>query len=99
MDATAEVVANYFWNLIATDEMRANSSRNVAAGITNFDIDDEGFIYTVTQSSSSEADRVKKVNPAGYNLYSSWEVTFGDLDSLTDSGASETLPPRWWILT
>ena len=59
-DATAEVVANYFWNLIATDEMRANSSRNVAAGITNFDIDDEGFIYTVTQSSSSEADRVKK---------------------------------------
>lgn len=89
VDATAEVVANYFWNLIATDEMRANSSRNVAAGITNFDIDDEGFIYTVTQSSSSEADRVKKVNPAGYNLYSSWEVTFGDLDSLTDSGASE----------
>lgn len=89
VDATAEVVANYFWNLIATDEMRANSSRNVAAGITNFDIDEEGFIYTVTQSSSSEADRVKKVNPAGYNLYSTWDVTFGDLDSLTDSGASE----------
>ena len=81
VEATAEVVANYFWNLIATDEMRANSSRNVAAGITNFDIDDEGFVYTVTQSSSSESDRVKKVNPAGYNLYSSWDVTFGDLDT------------------
>lgn len=89
IDATAEVVANYFWNLIATDEMRANSSRNVAAGITNFDIDEEGFIYTVTQSSSSEADRVKKVNPAGYNLYSSWEVTFGDLASLYDSNTNE----------
>lgn len=80
VDVTAEVVANYFWNLIATDEMRANSSRTVAAGITNFDIDSEGFIYTVMQSSSSESDRVKKVNPAGYNLYSSWDVTFGDLD-------------------
>ncbi len=84
VEATAEVVANYFWNLIATDEMRANSSRNVAAGITNFDIDDEGFIYTVTQSSSAESDRVKKVNPAGYNLYSSLDVTFGDLDAPSD---------------
>lgn len=89
VEATAEVVANYFWNLIATDEMRANSSRNVAAGITNFDIDEEGFIYTVTQSSASESDRVKKVNPAGVNLFSSLEVTFGDLTSLVDSGASE----------
>lgn len=89
VDATAEVVANYFWNLIATDEMRANSSRKVAAGITNFDIDEEGFIYTVTQSSSSEADRVKKVNPAGYNLYSAWDVTFGDLDSIYDSNTNQ----------
>ncbi len=89
VDATAEVVANYFWNLIATDEMRANSSRNVAAGITNFDIDDEGFIYTVTQSSSSEADRVKKVNPAGYNLFSNLEVTFGDLESIYDANTNE----------
>lgn len=88
VDATAEVVANYIWNLFATDAMRANSSRQVAAGITNFDIDDEGFIYTVTQSSSSESDRVKKVNPAGYNLYSTWDVDFGDLDSAADSGAS-----------
>ncbi len=89
VEATAEVVANYFWNLIATDEMRANSSRNVAAGITNFDIDDEGFIYTVTQSSASGSDRVKKVNPAGYNLYSQFDVTFGDLESLYDSNTNQ----------
>lgn len=89
VDATAEVVANYFWNLFATDEMRANSSRNVAAGITSFDVDEEGFIYTVTQSSSSETDRVKKVNPAGYNLFTSLDVTFGDLDSVYDSTANE----------
>jgi len=90
VEATAEVIADYFWNLIATDEMRANSSRNVAAGITNFDIDDEGFIYTVTQSSSTESDRVKKVNPAGYNLYSSLDVTFGDLDSASTDTSDYT---------
>lgn len=88
VDATAEVVTQYIWNLFATDEMRANSSRNVAAGITNFDIDGEGFIYTVTQSSESEADRVKKVNPSGYNLFSDLDVTFGDLKSIVDSQAS-----------
>ncbi len=90
VDATATVVANYFWNLIATDAMRANSSRTVAAGITNFDIDDEGFIYTVTQSSSSVEDRVKKVNPAGYNLFSDLDVTFGDLDSPASSSSDST---------
>ncbi len=90
VEATAEVIVDYFWNLIATDEMRANSSRNVAAGITNFDIDDEGFIYTVTQSSSTESDRVKKVNPAGYNLYSSLDVTFGDLDSASTDTSDYT---------
>ncbi len=89
VDATAEVISHYFWNLIATDEMRANSARSVAAGITNFDIDEEGFVYTVTQSSASESDRVKKVNPAGHNLYSSWDITFGDLTSLYDANTNE----------
>lgn len=94
VEATAEVIANYFWNLIATDEMRANSSRNVAAGITNFDIDDEGFVFTVTQSSSSESDRVKKVNPSGVNLFSGLDVTFGDLASMYDAQTNQTFSTK-----
>ena len=94
VEATAEVVAGYFWNLIATDEMRANSSRNVAAGITNFDIDDEGFVFTVTMSSSSESDRVKKVNPSGVNLFSGLDVTFGDLASLYDAATNQTFSTK-----
>lgn len=94
VEATAEVVAGYFWNLIATDEMRANSSRNVAAGITNFDIDDEGFVFTVTQSSSSESDRVKKVNPSGVNLFSGLGVTFGDFASLYDATTNQTFSTK-----
>ncbi len=94
VEATAEVVAGYFWNLIATDEMRANSSRNVAAGITNFDIDDEGFVFTVTQSSSSESDRVKKVNPSGVNLFTGLDVTFGDLASMYDETTNQTFSTK-----
>ncbi len=94
VEATAEVVAGYFWNLIATDEMRANSSRNVAAGITNFDIDDEGFVFTVTQSSSSESDRVKKVNPSGVNLFSGIEATFGDYASYYDATTNQTFSTK-----
>ncbi len=94
VEATAEVVAGYFWNLIATDEMRANSSRNVAAGITNFDIDDEGFVFTVTLSSSSESDRVKKVNPSGVNLFSGLDATFGDFVSYYDAATNQTFSTK-----
>ena len=50
----------------------------------NFDIDDEGFIYTVTGSKSATTDIFKKMNPAGENIlinlgYS--DYTYGDMAS------------------
>ncbi|MGN1411700.1 MAG: hypothetical protein ACI4WH_04215 [Oscillospiraceae bacterium] len=73
---TAEVISNYMWNVIATDEMRARRSKSVPVGFNNFDLDNEGFIYTCTQSQNT--DIVKKVNPAGDNLFEGLEVTWGD---------------------
>lgn len=73
---TAEVISNYMWNLIATDEMRARRSKSVPVGFNNFDIDSEGFIYTCTQSENT--DIIKKVNPAGENLFNGLEVVWGD---------------------
>ncbi len=73
---TAEVISNYMWNLIATDEMRARRSKSVPVGFNNFDIDNEGFIYTCTQS--DDTDIVKKVNPAGDNLFEGLDVVWGD---------------------
>jgi len=73
---TTEVISNYMWNLIATDEMRARRSKSVPIGFNNFDIDDEGFIYTCTQSENT--DIIKKVNPAGDNLFEGMEVFWGD---------------------
>ncbi len=84
VEATSEVIVNYFWKLISTEKMRAKSSRSVPTGITSFDLDDEGFIYTCTQSTSQKTDTVKKLNPAGKNLFSGLNVSWGDFESLYD---------------
>ena len=39
-------------------------ARNVPVEYANFDIDADGFIYTVTEVSTS-TDAVKKLNPSG----------------------------------
>ncbi len=90
VEQTSEVIANYFWKLISTDEMRSKSSRTVPSGITSFDLDDEGFIYTCTQSTSQKTDTVKKLNPAGKNLFSGMEVSWGDIESVYDMNTNKS---------
>ena len=89
VEATSQVVANYFWKLISTEEMRSRQARTVPTGITNFDLDDEGFIYTCTQSTSQKKDTVKKLNPAGSNLFSSLDTSWGDVQSVWDANTSK----------
>jgi len=89
VEATSAVIANYFWKLISTDEMRSRTSRTVPSGITSFDLDDEGFIYTCTQSTSQKKDTVKKLNPAGTNLFASLETSWGDVESVYDSNTNK----------
>lgn len=69
VEKTAEVIANTFWKLVMTREQYAQMQRNVAIEIGNVDIDEEGFIYTVTGTKSSDTDILKKLNPAGENVY------------------------------
>ncbi len=89
VEQTSEVIANYFWKLISTEEMRSKSSRTVPTGITSFDLDDEGFIYTCTQSVSQKTDTVKKLNPAGKNLFTGLQTTWGDIDSIWDTNTNK----------
>ncbi|MBQ4465084.1 MAG: hypothetical protein II916_03895, partial [Oscillospiraceae bacterium] len=89
VEATSQVIANYFWKLISTEEMRSRQARTVPSGITNFDLDDEGFIYTCTQSTSQKKDTVKKLNPAGNNLFSSLDTSWGDIQSVYDSNTNK----------
>lgn len=89
VEQTSQVIANYFWKMISTDEMRSKTSRTVPSGITSFDLDDEGFIYTCTQSTSQKTDTIKKLNPAGKNLFSSLETSWGDFESIYDVNTSK----------
>ncbi|MBQ6041781.1 MAG: hypothetical protein IJL32_13550 [Oscillospiraceae bacterium] len=87
---TAEVIANRFWNLIASEREKRYRTRNTPTAFDNFDIDAEkGFIYTSTSSGSNETDTVKKVNPEGYNLFDYMsDYRWGDLFSTWYSGTS-----------
>jgi DNA-binding beta-propeller fold protein YncE len=88
VEATSKVVADYFWKLISTEEMRSRQSRTVPTGITSFDLDDEGFIYTCTQSVSQRKDMVKKLNPAGDNLFAQENLDWGDFQSVYDANTN-----------
>lgn len=84
VNATAEVIAQQFWKLIYTREQIIAMRRNVSIEISNVDIDEEGFIYTVTESRTSDTDVIKKLNPAGTNIFTNLgydEYTYGDFAS------------------
>ena len=88
--ATAEVIANHFWNAIASEEEKRFRMRSTPTAFDNFDIDTEkGFIFTSTSAGSTDTDIVKKVNPEGYNLFSYMSnFVWGDLFSTWYSGRS-----------
>lgn len=52
---------------LLSEIQQARVFRNVPPASTNIDIDDKGSVYTVTNSSQSEA--VKKLNVAGANIF------------------------------
>lgn len=90
VQATAEVIANHFWNAIASEEEKKYRTRSTPTAFDNFDIDTEkGFIFTSTSASSSNSDIVKKVNPEGQNLFSYMSgTTWGDLFATWYSGTN-----------
>lgn len=81
VEATADVLLNAFWKLIFNREQIKKMKKNVPVEISNFDIDSDNFIYTVTESKTVETDIIKKLNSAGTNIFINLgysENTFGD---------------------
>ena len=77
VEQTAEVILNYVWRKFMTEEQIRNSKTASPSSITNFDIAEKGFLYTVTQSSDGESS-VRLLNYKGSNLET--ETEFGDLE-------------------
>lgn len=83
VNVTAAVIAQRIWRMIASDEQLEGMQRNVPIEYANFDIDNDGFIFTVTEV-DTDTDSVKKLNPAGYNIWNNAKgnnYKFGDLTS------------------
>ena len=80
---TAAVIAQRIWRAIASEAQLEGMTRNVPIEYTNFDIDEDGFIYTVSEiANETRTDSVKKLNPAGYNIWNNAkgnEYIFGDM--------------------
>ena len=90
VEVTAEVIRNRLWRKIASEEQIASLTKSTPVEYANFDIDDEGFIYTVTEVANARTDAVKKLNPAGYNILerTADNNKFGDQVSVTYNGST-----------
>ena len=77
VEPTFKVIRNHFMNIFMSDKKKERRTRTVPTGITGFDIKGD-FIFTCTESSDVSADRVKKLNPSGKNIFADKDVVFGD---------------------
>ena len=97
VEVTAKVIAQRFWRKIASNEQIRGMQRNVPIEYVNFDIDNEGFIYTVTEAPVN-TDAVKKINAAGYNIWNNAlgdDYVFGDhTEAVWDMATNKTYATR-----
>lgn len=78
---TGEVILNALWKLVMSREQIQRMKRSVPVEISNFDIDADNFVYTVTENKSTDTDILKKMNSAGTNIFINLgynAYTFGD---------------------
>ena len=93
VEVTAKVIAQKLWRKIASKKQVASMERSVPTEYVNFDMDDDGFIYTVTEAGDTKTDAVKKLNSAGYNIWDNEvhdKVNYGDMDLKTETTKKAT---------
>lgn len=85
VEVTGEIIRRRIWRVFASDEQLKSMASASPVEYKNFDIDSDGFIYTVTEVSNASTDAVKKLNAAGYNI---WNNDAGNEYTFADSGAN-----------
>lgn len=84
---TAEALYNYFVKRFLNKEQRASMLSNTPVSLSNFDIDNNGFIYVVTKTSqkltnNNFSNLIRKINYISSDIWQSndTELLFGDLE-------------------
>lgn len=95
VQVTAEVIRNKIWRKFASESQQISLEITTPVEYANFDIDDEGFIYTVTEVANVSTDAVKKLNPAGNNILeltaNASDLKFGDQETVPFGGKATRL--------
>lgn len=89
VEVTAEVLFNYMWKNILSDEQRAAMTSIIPIEYSNVDCSDDGFVYTSTVGTALPKSQVKKLNPLGNNIYfaeGKREFNFGDAELTFNKG-------------
>lgn len=88
VNVTAQLKSDQFWRKLATKKQRERMYRYVPVEYVNFDIDRDGFIYTVSNYGDNEQrGQVRKLNPLSQNIlfagqkpnlmfFGDWETTY-----------------------
>ncbi len=97
---TAEVLLNYYWKTIMTNEQRQSMTSILPVEYSNLYCAPDGFVYASTVATSSPVNQIKRLNPLGNNTYlarGDKEINFGDEElAVTAQGAaSSTLLPTF----
>lgn len=81
VEVTADVIFNYMWKSILSDEQRAAMTSILPIEYSNVDCSKDGFVYTSTVGTQLPKSQIKKLNPQGNNIYygvGNAEINFGD---------------------
>lgn len=83
IESTLEVLKEMFWRRILSERQALQRSVFQPLLYSNFDIDQEDFIYTVIRASVSvtSTGQLKKLNPRGTNILE--DKNYGDLETQT----------------
>ena len=69
VNRTVDAMLNYVLRFFLTREQMERRTRPTPVEFSNFTIDDDQFIYTVTEARSADVDIIKKLDPAGRNVF------------------------------
>jgi hypothetical protein len=77
---TGEAIMNYFLRFILPRDVMNRRTRPTPVNISNFTLDRDQFLYTVTMDPPTGVEVVSKINPAGDNIFAGTafdDVTWG----------------------
>lgn len=80
---TASQMIQYAWRKLFPSSMQSSQARYVPIEFTNMAIDNDGFIYTCSQT-AGKSEKIKKLNAMGLNILQ--ETDFGDKGTSGSTG-------------